>query len=255
VHALNAGSGLLYVLGPFPPAGSQSTYFRRGPKRLPQQSIGVQLQQPLAFLHVALPPGQILGVSRIHQPYLETGLLQYVVHRYPVHPGRLHHHRLDPALVQEFGQPLQVRRKTPEHLHRLAIPIRSHRHIMLPAPDIDARGVSMHHIQTGLIAPDLPPQLFSLLACEPFALFPFRRLIQHCAVLNQDLFSAVRPGRDFFYHSLQRGRAADLPAAATNFMIARTGAMLMDGQVRASVMSAIACRTSLLSFSLSFWLL
>jgi len=31
--------------------------------------------------------------------------------------------------------------------------------------------------------------------------------------------------------------------AATNFMIAKTGAMLVDGQVRASVSSAIACRT------------
>jgi hypothetical protein len=34
-----------------------------------------------------------------------------------------------------------------------------------------------------------------------------------------------------------------LPVAATNFMIAKTGAMLVDGQVRASVSSAIACRT------------
>ena len=31
--------------------------------------------------------------------------------------------------------------------------------------------------------------------------------------------------------------------AATNFMIAMTGAMLVYGQVRASVISAIACRT------------
>jgi hypothetical protein len=31
--------------------------------------------------------------------------------------------------------------------------------------------------------------------------------------------------------------------AATNFMIARTGAMLIYGPVRASVLSAIACRT------------
>ena len=34
-----------------------------------------------------------------------------------------------------------------------------------------------------------------------------------------------------------------MPVAATNFMIAKTGAMLMHGQVRASVISAIACHT------------
>ncbi len=137
VHALDAHSGLLHVLGALAPAGAHRPNFRRGTKRFPQQSIGVQLQQPLAFLHVALAPRQILGVVRMYQPDLEAGLLPYVVHRNPVHSRGLQHYGFDSALLQEFRHALEFRRKTSEHPHRFAIPVWRHRHVMLATADIN----------------------------------------------------------------------------------------------------------------------
>src|ERR1700675_3465174 len=53
-------------------------------------------------------------------------------------------------------------------------------------------------------------------------------------------------------HSLQRRRTGFCKAVATNLMIDKTRAILVYGQDRASVMTAIACRVLLPLFS---WLL
>src|ERR1039457_4568716 len=154
----HASAPLVNVFGSFTPAGPQGADLRRRPERFPQEAVGMQLQQPLAFLYVALPSRKIPGVPRIHQPYIEAVLLQYVVYRNPVHAGGLHHHRLDPALLQPFRQPVQILREALKHPYRLGSPIRSHRHVMFPASDVDSRRVAMDHIQTRTAGPDLPPQ-------------------------------------------------------------------------------------------------
>ncbi|MGH9163619.1 MAG: hypothetical protein ACRD2X_27000 [Vicinamibacteraceae bacterium] len=47
-------------------------------KRVPEESVRVEFQQPLALLHVAFAPGEILGVPRVHQVDLEAPALQDV---------------------------------------------------------------------------------------------------------------------------------------------------------------------------------
>ena len=47
------------MFGALPPIRTQHPDLRSGAKRVPQQSVGMQLQQPLALLHVALAPRQI----------------------------------------------------------------------------------------------------------------------------------------------------------------------------------------------------
>jgi hypothetical protein len=53
-----------------PPIGAQYADLLRRAEGIIQQAEGVQLQQPLAFLHVGLPSGQILGMPCSHQKHL-----------------------------------------------------------------------------------------------------------------------------------------------------------------------------------------
>ena len=100
----------------------------------------------------------------------------------------------------------------------------------------------VHHLQTRMVGPDPPPQLSPLPACHPLTLAAFPcRLACHARLLLACECSEARPGRDSVKHSLQRGQAASLEPAAANLMIDRTRAILVYGQERASVSSAIAC--------------
>jgi hypothetical protein len=56
-------------------------------ERVPEQAVGVELQQPLALLDVALAPGEILGVPRVHQIDLEATCVEDLVQRNPVDAG------------------------------------------------------------------------------------------------------------------------------------------------------------------------
>jgi len=84
-----------HVLSPSPPVGSQQTNRRRRLERVVQQSVAMQVQQPLALLHIALTPWQVLRVLRIDQLDLETPFFQNLVERNPIHASGLHGLRLD----------------------------------------------------------------------------------------------------------------------------------------------------------------
>src|ERR1700739_82691 len=49
----------------------------------------MQLQQPLAFLHIALAPRQILSVSCVHEIDFETAFFQNLVQWNPIHTSGL----------------------------------------------------------------------------------------------------------------------------------------------------------------------
>ena len=111
----------------------------------------------------------------------------------------------------------------PAGADRLGSPIRPHRHVMFPASGVDPRRVPMHHVQPRTAGPDLPPQFFPLLACQPlFDSVAVSHAITflHPYVVNS---SEARHGRD----SVERGQAASFKAAATTLMIDRTGARLL----------------------------
>ena len=73
-------------------------------KRVAEQAVGVELQQPLALLHVALAPGEILGVPRVHQIDLKAPSVEDLVQRNPVDAGRLHRDGGHAALLQPVRQ-------------------------------------------------------------------------------------------------------------------------------------------------------
>lgn len=72
---------------PLPPIRPCHADFRGGLERVVEQSVRMQFQQPLAFLYIALGPGQILGVPCV-QINFETTLFQNLVQRDPIYAGR-----------------------------------------------------------------------------------------------------------------------------------------------------------------------
>ena len=63
-------------------------------ERVIQQTVRVQLQQPLTLLHIALATRKILGVPCIHEIDLKAMFFQNFVERDPIDSSRLHGHRL-----------------------------------------------------------------------------------------------------------------------------------------------------------------
>src|ERR1700733_14108579 len=84
--------------------GSKHPNLCRGMEGVAQKPVGVQLQQPLAFLHITLASGQVLGVPRIDQIDLEATLFQNLVERNPIDPRRLHGHGLDSTTFSQSAR-------------------------------------------------------------------------------------------------------------------------------------------------------
>jgi hypothetical protein len=94
LHSLDAGRCSRHVFGPLPPVGAKNPNLRGWLERVIQQPVGVQLQQPLTLLHVALAPWKILGVPCIDEVDLKAMFFQNFVERNPIDSGRPHGHRL-----------------------------------------------------------------------------------------------------------------------------------------------------------------
>jgi hypothetical protein len=66
LHPLNVSACIPHEIIALTPERPQPADLLRRPKRISQQPVGTQLHQPLALLHVALAPWQILRLSGIH---------------------------------------------------------------------------------------------------------------------------------------------------------------------------------------------
>src|SRR3954463_4903179 len=115
---------------PLPPVRPQYADLLTGTKGVVEQSIGVQLHQPLALLYVRFPPRQVLGVARIHQKNFESAFHQNFVHRQPIYACRLHSYRDDSALLQPVSYGLHILREARECSHRFGVAVWWYRHKM-----------------------------------------------------------------------------------------------------------------------------
>ena len=68
----------------------------------------MELAQPLAVLNITLAPTHVVQVMSVDQQHFEAALLEYLVQRNPIDPGRFHRHSLHAALRQPVRQSLQV---------------------------------------------------------------------------------------------------------------------------------------------------
>ncbi len=162
LHVLHLSSGLLDVPVPQSPDRAHVFHVLLQPERIAHQSVSVQLHQPLAFLHVGLSAGHILGVLRVHQHHPDAMLFQNVVQRDPVHAGGLHRHSIDPARLQPFRHLVQGCRPAAKFPHRIRIPIRRHGHKVALITHVDPSGVGVNDRQTGIARRHPPPQLSAL---------------------------------------------------------------------------------------------
>ena len=130
-----------------PPQGARHADLVGRLKAVIQQTKSVKLQQPLAFLDVALASRHVLGVPGVHQKNLQTMLLEHLKHRHPIHARGLHGYTAHPLLHQPLRHRAQVSGKAAEGAHRLRVPLRAHRHPMLTTPNINPCGVWVHNLQ------------------------------------------------------------------------------------------------------------
>src|ERR1035438_6758605 len=99
-------ASLLNYTGSLPPKRTYSPNFSRGPERIPQQSIRVQLHQPLAFLDITFSSRQVFRPACVHQINFQTLLFQHFLQCDPVHPGGLNRYSLNPAGLQPLPHPV-----------------------------------------------------------------------------------------------------------------------------------------------------
>ena len=103
----------------------------------------MQALQPLSVADVALAPRDVLGVAGVDQHDLEPALLEDLVGRDPVDPGRLQGDGFDPALLEPVGEPVQFVGDGAEGSHRLRITLWADGRHMHRGADIDGRRVGM----------------------------------------------------------------------------------------------------------------
>ena len=90
---------------------------------------------------VGLAAGNVFGVPGIDQRHREPTLFQDLVDRNPVDPGGFHDDRLDPALSEPVGQPMQIISEGIECSDRFGIPVRTDGRNVHPGADVDGRRV------------------------------------------------------------------------------------------------------------------
>src|SRR5262244_378871 len=219
-----------------PPIGPHRADFLRRPERIPQESIGVQLHEPLTLLYVALAPRQILRLPRINQIHFKTSFFQNVVDCNPVHSRRLQGYRPNRTLLQPDRHLLQFRRCTSEATHGLAVPCRRHSHIVRFVADINTCGVRMHDFQTEVFALDFPGHLTPLLAVHlvpvpgswaaACLLVFLHSLGFHASLSTVNSTWLGQVGDPYTVSPSGSGLCSSQNNAATIFTIASTGAML-----------------------------
>jgi hypothetical protein len=156
-----------HVIAALAPVGAGDADDGGGMERVAEQAVGVQLQQPLTLLHVALPPREILRVARVDQEHLEAAGVEDLVQRHPVDAGGLHRDRGDATPLEPLGQSLEVRGETVKPAHRLGIPIRPDRDVVRAVPHVNPGGVGMDHREPRVLGSETSGQRFPLRAVQP----------------------------------------------------------------------------------------
>jgi hypothetical protein len=168
-------------------------------------------------------------VPGVDQIDLEPAGVEDVVERQPIHAGRLQRDGGHPTLLEPIGEPMEIGRKTLKSTHGMRIAVGPDGDVMDAVADVNARGVRMDEVESGTRGPES--------ARERVALFAVQSGRTWGGHAGAPLVSAThgRPGCDGC-RSLSNGVTVGINdnRPATRSAIARTGAMLLNGQKRAS---------------------
>ncbi|MCU1295797.1 MAG: hypothetical protein JWO91_75 [Acidobacteriaceae bacterium] len=99
LYPLNMSARSSHQVVALSPMGPYRADLLDGPERISQESIRVQLHQPLTLLHIGFASRQTIRLSGIDQVHFETSLFQDVEDRDPVDTRRLHRDSRNPALL------------------------------------------------------------------------------------------------------------------------------------------------------------
>ncbi len=115
-----------------------------------------QVGDPLAIPDVRLPPGNRLHMLRVHQQDGTPVLLEQVIHRPPVDPGRLHRDVRDAGAAEPIGQRQQIGGHRAEGAdpppHRPVRRREEHARDHAPFVDVDPASSRMDHLHRRLLA-------------------------------------------------------------------------------------------------------
>ena len=140
---LNMHAGGLGEHLSLPQVAAQHTEIVSGPKGPGQQTVGMQLLNPLTIEYVGLATRDILNVSRIDQFYFEPTTVKQLEQWDPVNAGRFHGHRGDATLLQPISKLMEVSSEGGKLAHRdFVTAFRYGDHVSLRT-DVDAGGVDV----------------------------------------------------------------------------------------------------------------
>jgi len=105
----------------------------------------MEVLDPLAIRHIALPSGNALEVVGVHQVDFEPTIFERLEQGNPIYPCRFHGNRSDTAGFQPIGQRLEITSKRAEFPYRFCISLRRDSYEDLFCPDIDAGRIWLQH--------------------------------------------------------------------------------------------------------------
>src|SRR5664279_2828598 len=148
LHVLDTHRRCRHQILSLPQITAQHTNLFGWPECLVQKPKGVQLLQPLAFLHIRFASRQSLGVLRMRHVHFQPVTFQHVIQCRPVHAGGLHDDRLDSAVLQPACHPMEVGGEAAETSYRFCVAVCGHGYVMFCTSHIDPRCI---HIQCCLL--------------------------------------------------------------------------------------------------------
>jgi hypothetical protein len=135
--------------------GAQSRHLSLRAEAPAQQAIFVSALQPLCVADIGFSSRHVFGVSGVDQHNLEPALLQDLVCRDPVNPGRFHDHRLYPTTGELVRQPMKILGERLERPNRFRIAIWADRRHVHGGSNIDRRRSRMNRGEVPLRARSL----------------------------------------------------------------------------------------------------
>src|SRR5882724_3574572 len=144
---LNMHAGSLGEHLALPQVAAQNTELIRRSKRACQQTVGVQLLNPLTIENIRFASRDILNVTGIDQLYFETAAFKQFEQRDPINSRRFHGYRGDAALLQPISQGNKIGSEGTKLPHRHFIPAFGHSYHVALRPDINTCGIEVDVLQ------------------------------------------------------------------------------------------------------------
>jgi hypothetical protein len=106
-------------------------------------------------------------VPRVHQVHLKAARVQDLVQRNPIDAGGLHGDGRDPTVLEPVGEAMEIGGEAVKSSHRCGVAIGPHGDVVRAVAHVDARGVGMHHGESGIDRLQAAGERSALLAGQP----------------------------------------------------------------------------------------